>query len=406
MNIKAVIVGEAYGRREAQFRHALVGPTGRELSLEMAVAGFAPFLTLTCRKCKNEVQFIKATCEICQEFLWPNEFHLMAHWARMKNDFGIHVTNVFNEQPLGNNLGHFFGYESVTPMPGWKANRTEGGSHLKAEYFHHVKRLWKELDDLKPNLVIALGNAACWALLGQTKITALRGTVSWTKTELNGLELKVLPSFHPASVLRPTGRAMRPTVIADWTKAAREVKFNEIRRPERFITIPAPNQSGIDEIREWLQRPAWRYGNDIETIRGQISIIGFAREISDALVVPFRDCHSKDGKIIDVGKIAHGIGFEGGINFWPSTELEVEAWKLVIQGEESLVDKIGQNFLYDMSYMIRMGIKPKQVREDTMLWHHALYPEQPKSLGYLGSLYSNDISWKLMSREDSNKRDE
>lgn len=401
--MRAVIVGESWGKREATFQHALVGPSGRELTLEMGIAGFAPFMLLCCRKCKTETEFTGARCKTCDEFLWPNEFNLMDYWKRLKSNFGIHVTNVFNEQPPGNKIAHFFGRNSETPMPSYK---TDNGSHLKAEYLYHVMRLYSELDDLKPNLVIALGNTACWALLGQTKITALRGTVNWTNTELNGLELKVLPTFHPANVLRPTGRAMRPTVIADWTKAAREVEFNEIRRPERFITIPAPNSSGIDEIKAWLKRPAWRYGNDIETIRGQISIVGFAREVSDALVVPFRDCHSKDGRIIDVGKIAQSIGFEGGINFWPTSELEVEAWKLVIQGEETLAEKIGQNFLYDLSYFVRMGIRPKNFTNDTMLWHHSLYPEQPKSLGYLGSLYDNDVAWKQMSRQDSLKRDE
>jgi uracil-DNA glycosylase len=406
-DVRAVIVGEAWGRREEQFQHALVGPTGRELSLEMGIAGFAPYLTMRCRKCKQLTEFRDARCKNCDEFIWPNEFNLIDYWKQLRERHGIHVTNVFNARPPSNNLGHFFGWEKVTPMPGWKANRTEGGSHVRQEYFHHITRLWKELDELKPNLVMALGNAACWALLGQTKITALRGTVNQTNEELTGLNLKVLPSFHPANVLRPTGRAMRPTVIADWTKAKREVEFREIRRPERYITIPAPNSSGLCEISEWLRRPAWRYANDIETIRGQISIVGFARERSDALVVPFRDCHSKDGRIIDVGKIAASIGFpNGGINFWPDASLEVEAWKLVIQGEESKAEKIGQNYLFDLSYLLRMGIRPKKVRHDTMLWHHSKYPEQPKSLGYLGSLYDNDIAWKQMSRQDSLKRDE
>lgn len=402
--MRAIIVGEAWGRREAQFQHALVGPTGRELSLEMGLSGFSPFLTLQCRKCKNIVEFIEARCKNCDEFLWPNEFHLIDHWKRMKNDFGIHVTNVFNVQPPGNRIAHFFDRIRETPMP---SLATENGSHLKAENFHHLKRLWKEIADLQPNLIIALGNTACWALLGQSKITALRGTVNRTNKELTGLDIKMLPTFHPANVLRPTGRAMRPTVIADWTKASREVEFNEIRRPERFITIPAPNSSGIDEIHRWLHRPAWRYGNDIETIRGQISIVGFAREVNDALVIPFRDAHSKDGRIIDVGKIAKSIGFVGGgINYWPTPDLEIAAWKLVIQGEESTKEKIGQNFLYDLSYMVKMGIRPNNITHDTMLWHHSLYPEQPKSLGYLGSLYSDDLAWKQMSRQDSLKRDE
>jgi len=43
-----------------------------------------------------------------------------------------------------------------------------------------------------------------------------------------------------------------------------------------------------------------------------------------------------------------------------------------------------------------------------MLLHHALYPELPKGLGFLGSIYTNEASWKLMRRErsDTVKRDE
>ncbi len=60
-----------------------------------------------------------------------------------------------------------------------------------------------------------------------------------------------------------------------------------------------------------------------------------------------------------------------------------------------------------MSYYIGMGIQPRAADEDTMLWHHAMYPEQPKSLGYLGSVYANDLAWKTFRRPtDSLKRDE
>jgi hypothetical protein len=34
--------------------------------------------------------------------------------------------------------------------------------------------------------------------------------------------------------------------------------------------------------------------------------------------------------------------------------------------------------------------------EDTMILHHAMYPELPKSLAFLGSIYTNDIAWKKM----------
>jgi hypothetical protein len=246
-----------------------------------------------------------------------------------------------------------------------------------------------------------MGNIPCWALLDQAKITALRGTVTWSER----VNAKALPTFHPAAVLRQM--PMRVSCIADYQKAAREAKFPEIRRPERWITIPAPNWDGIEEIRAWTAKYKISHATDIETLRGQISFCGFASERDQALVIPFRDGKSDKGRLVDVGKVARFIGFgPGDINFWPTEELEYAAWKLTIHTVESNSEKIFQNGIYDMSYFIRMGIHPRNAKHDTMLRHHADYIELPKSLGYMGSIYLDEISWKLMGRHDSLKRDE
>lgn len=430
--MKIVFVGEAWGRSEDQMKHPLVGASGRELSLLIGKSELGPFLTKRCRECKKQTRFIEPHCEFCHEHVWPNEFDLMDHWKFLRRKELIHVTNVFNMKPPDicldcgshnirveraavcrdcksrhirtNEIGWLFGTEKETEMPGWKASKDFGGSHLKQEFFPHVQRLWSELSALKPNLIIALGNAACWALLGQTKISALRGTVNWS----DRLGLKVLPTYHPAAVLRQF--SWRPTVIADLQKANRESNFPEIRRPERWITIPAPTQEGLDEIKTWLSDPEIkRLACDIETVRGQISIIGFAKTRSLSLVVPFRDCHSKNGKLVDIGAISRFIGADNsGVNYWPTSDLESSAWHLCSTALESKrIELIFQNGIYDMSYFLKMGIHPRAATDDTMLWHHAEYPELPKSLGFLGSLYLNEVSWKQMNREtDSLKRDE
>lgn len=382
--MKIVLVGEAWGRHEAQFQHPLVGPSGRELTLQLGAAGLAPYMSLSCRKCKNQTDFVTARCQHCNEYIWPNEFNLIDHWKRLRLDHQIASTNVFNEQPPSNEIGHFFGLERETPMPAWKASKKIGGSHVKAEKFHHIRRLYQELEDMDPNLIIALGNAACWALLGQTKITALRGTISRTNNILTGLDLKVIPTFHPAAVLRqPT---MRVTVLADLNKARREAKFKETRRISRFLHVIDPTEAGLRTGYEWFQKPAIAYANDIETIYNQISIIGFSRAPDDGLVIVFRN--------------------EDYSNYWPTPELEFQAWKLAIHGLQTTTPKIYQNGLFDISYLLRMGIVPKNPRHDTMLWHHSEYPELPKSLGYLGSLYCDEISWKVLHNRGSLKRDE
>ena len=61
---------------------------------------------------------------------------------------------------------------------------------------------------------------------------------------------------------------------------------------------------------------------------------------------------------------------------------------------------IGQNFSYDMQYFWRtVGITCPKFFGDTMLLHHALQPELEKGLGFLGSIYTNEPSWKFMRQE-------
>lgn len=44
------------------------------------------------------------------------------------------------------------------------------------------------------------------------------------------------------------------------------------------------------------------------------------------------------------------------------------------------------------------GVPTAHAEHDTMLLHHALQPESPKGLAYLGSVYTNESSWKLAIR--------
>ena len=61
--------------------------------------------------------------------------------------------------------------------------------------------------------------------------------------------------------------------------------------------------------------------------------------------------------------------------------------------------KIFQNGLYDISFLWRAyGIGVRGAEEDTMLLHHALYPESLKGLGFLGSIYCDEGAWKGMRK--------
>jgi hypothetical protein len=137
-----------------------------------------------------------------------------------------------------------------------------------------------------------------------------------------------------------------------------------------------------------MERPADYYAVDIETLPNSISMIGFARAYNDALVIPFYDDRSPSG------------------SYW-SVEDEIEAWRLTDLLLKKPVPKIFQNGIFDLFHILRAGLRPTLCNDDTMILHHAMYPEMLKGLGFLGSVYSNEIAWKTMRKAGNNlKRDE
>jgi uracil-DNA glycosylase len=352
---KIMFIAEAYGAREELFNHALVGSSGAELGRMLHQAGLAPDLL----------------------HKYPSELEMIKYWKILREEHDIGIGNVFSCRPLDNKIELFFtnAKEGVKDLPPLKA-----GKYLRPELMFHVESLWHELREAKPNLIIALGNVACWAILGETKISELRGTVKTSPR----LGFKVLPTYHPAAVLRQW--PLRPIVISDLEKAKTEALSPIVTRIERYVTV----EPTLNEISEWVTRPASFYAVDIETTgRSQISMIGFARTPADAIVIPFVDER------------------KAGWNYWPTVCEEMEAWKLADRALSSSVPKIFQNGVFDLSYLFRAGFRPRACMGDTMLLHHSLYPEMLKGLGFLGSIYSAELAWKQMRTKGNNlKRDE
>lgn len=354
---RILLVGEAWGQKEAMFEHAFVGSSGAELARMLAQADLAP-----------------------EPIKYPSELDMLKHWKLLRESHGIDTANVFPFQPLDGDILNCFttAAEGDTSLPPLLR-----GKYVKPELVHHLYSLWEKVQTLKPTLIIALGNPACWALLGETKISTLRGTVKISPM----LNMKVLPTYNPAAVLRQWN--LRTVVMTDLDKAKRECEFPELRRIQRFVTV----EPTLEEIAEWVTRPAEYYSVDIETVRGKldtmITMVGFARTPADAIVIPFFDATKPES------------------NYWPDTASEMQAWRYTGQLLESPVPKIFQNGVFDLTHLYRAGLRPKACLHDTMLFHHSLYPEMLKGLGFLGSIYSNEISWKKMAKAGNNlKRDE
>lgn len=291
----------------------------------------------------------------------------------MLSEAGIHradcfLTNVFNLRPANNDIETLCVSKSEdrSGLPSLKA-----GKYLHHQYLPEVARLKKEITDLRPNIAILLGNTAAWALLGTNGISKIRGTVAAG----HGAQ-KCLPTFHPAAILRDW--SLRAVTVLDLAKAERESHFPEIRRPERTVYID-PSLADMEWYYDNFLASAKRISFDIETARDQITCIGFAPSPASALVIPFHDPR----------KPAH--------NYWPTQQEEVQAWAYVRRVLDLPCPKVGQNFLYDINFLwSKYGIPVRNAEHDCMLLHHALQPESQKGLGFLGSVYTSESSWKLM----------
>lgn len=291
------------------------------------------------------------------------------------------VTNVFNFQPPGSN--------DVKNLCGPKAEGIPGkpalvkGKYALAKYAPELARLRAELAAARPNVVVALGATASWALCDTTGIRAHRGAPLWS----SWAGVKVLPTYHPAAVAREW--TLRPIVLADLEKAKREASYPEIRRPSRDIYIE-PSLDDLITFEYQFIRPSPDLSIDIETKGDQITCIGFAPSRDVCLVVPFYDPTRTDG------------------NYWPTLDAEMKAWEWVkkICGMRKRI--VFQNGIYDMHFLWRRyGIACPHADHDTMLLHHAMQPEMEKGLGFLGSIYTDEAAWKFMrSDHDTVKRED
>lgn len=292
------------------------------------------------------------------------------------------VTNVLNLRPKpSNDIGNCCG-PKAEGIPGFPA--LVKGKYLRKEYTSELARLYTEINAADPNLIIALGATAAWALLGSSGIRAIRGSTSGTNNvgaSATGVHLqrtfKVLPTYHPAAVLRDW--TLRPIVLSDLDKAKRHSLVPDLVRPSRSIWVEPTLGDLLDFERDYIL-PARRLSIDIETIGDQITCIGFAPDPHNALVVPF---YSKA---------------RPGGNYWPTLQQELTAWGFVKRW--CLKPGVFQNGLYDVHRLWRTyGIVCNPI-DDTMLMHHAMQPEMEKGLGFMGSIYTDEASWKFM-RKDS-----
>lgn len=329
-NARILICGEAPGENEERLGQPFVGASGQELSKMLQEAGIMRsecFLTnvCRCRPANNDMD----------NFIARRKKDITPRHVRLKDKWVLPVV------VEGHNLLH------------------------------------KEIDLVKPKVIIALGNTALWSILGLWGIKKWRGSML-----TNEAGLTVIPAYHPAAILREWG--IRAETVNDFRRAARYQHGAQPVPPAwRFSLRPSLTQAleVLGMLKAKLDAEPSFVEFDLETRAGHIACAGLSWSPVDAICLPFMCVENQEG-------------------FWTREEepLVLHALYLILKHPNAKVR--GQNLLYDSQYTYRHWHFVPNVFQDTMITHHTAFSGLPKSLAFQASLYCEHyIYWKDDGKE-------
>lgn len=283
------------------------------------------------------------------------------------------VTNVFDFELPNNSIKSLCVDQAHADKEGeWPQLQIsiERGAYVPAGIaVPQLQRLKHELITASPNVIVALGGSAVWAMLclcpyGTMK--KMRGTLH------EGPFGKVLVTYHPAYLLR--NYSALPIVLADFMKAQRESVSPDIHRPHIEIIIPKTPE----EVEQFLENISGLAAVDIETLKGTIDNIGFADCFERAMSVPI---YRPDTET----------------NYWATLADEARVLSAIARYlADPTKRKVFQNGSYDVQWLFeKWRFVTRGWTDDTRLLHHALWPESQKDLGTIASLHLNMPGWKL-----------
>jgi len=230
MNAPIALVGEQPGVSELRARECFVGPAGRELNNILRTASIP-----------------RSSC---------------------------YITNVIKD--LNKPLKHYI-------------EITKHGVQVSSEGSQYISFLKEELEYVKPTVVVALGGVALYALCDRVGITKWRGSIL-ESTLVKGL--KVIPTFHPATVIPPKNQYLNKHLIMFDLIRSREnagdpkinlVSRNVVLRPSYYHCLEL-----LEKVSD-LGHHGQIIDFDIEVVREELSCLSFAWSPTQSVCIPFTD---------------------------------------------------------------------------------------------------------------------
>jgi len=182
-------------------------------------------------------------------------------------------------------------------------------------------------------------------------------------TKLSGR--KCVPVYGPEHVQKIYSDS--PFMIYGLHRVLEEMSSPGIKRKPRIFHI----NPKFDQVIAWCQRceHSEYLSVDIENNPGQITLVGFAPNPTEAMAIP----------------VAPGD--------WTDEQFYL-IWKAIGKVLASPALKIFQNFIHEAQWFSRYGFVIKNLWHDTMHANKFLHPELPCSLANVGRLYTREPFWK------------
>lgn len=254
-----------------------------------------------------------------------------------------------------------------------------------------LPELWKEIDEIKPNCILAFGNVALKALTGEVGIKNFRGSILPNKRTITP---KVVPTIHPASLFHSEGDGgmasyrEKAFIEFDVARAVSQSLFPQYTPPKRNLHIARNSLDLYRFIDRNTSAGKRRIAYDIETFKAIPMCIGFAFSRYEAISVPlFNIC----SPTIPDGWHLHDL---------------VYGWKLIA---DLLLDPqyelIGHNLKFDQGRLEDIGLPTNWPYFDTQLAFHVMYPELPKKLAFVASVLTEEPYYKDELEEYNPKKE-
>lgn len=318
---KIVFVGQSPGAQEEKVGRPFIGPAGKLLD-----------------NCMKEAGILRSSC---------------------------YLTNVVKEFP-----GPF-----STDIKKIVDISTRGKPKTSPKWDTYLQMLQTELKALNPNVLVAVGNEALFALTGLTGISKWRGSIV-ESTLLP--KVKVIPIIHPSASLRGNYH-FKYWIANDLKKVRLQSYFPGIHLTEREYILRPSYAACFDYLEECRKKKV--HGFDIEVTRApfkEVSCISFSHSLASAISIPFVE--------------------RGSSYFLPQQEVEI--WKGIRNLlEDPKVVSIGQNVMFDSYFLYRKYRIQVTNMEDTMIAMAILYPTFPKGLDFITSIYTDLPYYKADGKE-------